>query len=120
MLPVRLPAYLPRSTLSRLIPGEERYFERREIKQAIAWAEAGGIAVHRNLDRYDGLRSGRGIVMHRPFLHVIGLRPVLEEWALRYGVPRGAIQPEGKRLVAHIDVFGTYAQQLVARLRGQT
>lgn len=104
--------------MSDLPPGEERYFERREIKEAIEWAEAGGIAVHRNLDRYDGLRTERGITMRRPFLHVIGLRPVLEAWALRYGVPPAAIQPEGKRRVAHIDVFGTYAQSLVGRLRG--
>lgn len=104
--------------MSAVPPGEERYFERRQIKEAIAWAEAGGIAVHRNLDRYHGQRSERGIVMRRPFLHVIGLRPVLEAWALRQGVPLGAIQPEGKRRVAHIDAFGTYAQVLVGRLRG--
>lgn len=104
--------------MSTLTPGEERYFARREIKEAIAWAEAGGIAVHRNLDRYDGLRSGRGVVMRPPFLHVIGLRPVLEDWALRHGFPPGAIQPEGKRRVAHIDAFGTHAQVLVDRLRG--
>lgn len=104
--------------MSDLRRGEERYFERREIKEAIAWAEAGGIAVHRNLDRYDGLRSRRGTVMHRPFVHVIGLRAVLEDWAHRQGVPLGAIQPEGKRRVAHIDAFGIYAQVLVDRLRG--
>lgn len=104
--------------MSGATSGEERYFERRQITDAISWAEAGGIAVHRNLDRYDGRRSERGTVMRRPFLHVIGLRPVLEEWALGQGVPLGAIQPEGKRRVAHIDVFGTYAQTLVDRLRG--
>ncbi len=104
--------------MSGITPGEERYFERREIKEAIAWAEAGGIAVHRNLDRYDGLRSERGMVMRRPFLHVIGLRPALEQWARRQGVPLGAIQPEGKRRVAHIDAYGPYAQALLARLLG--
>jgi hypothetical protein len=102
--------------VSETTRGEERYFERREIMEAIAWAENGGIAVHRNLDRYDGQRSERGLIMHRPFLHVIGLRPVLEEWALRQGVPRRAIQPEGRRRVAHIDVFGTYAERLIDRL----
>ncbi len=96
--------------------GEERYFERRQIKEAIAWAEAGGIAVHRNLDRYDGQVSEGGRVMRRPFLHVIGLRKVLEEWALGEGVPLLAIQPERKRRVAHIDVYGPYAQALVTRL----
>lgn len=114
---LRLSAHLPRSPVSEVTPGEERYFERRQIREAIAWAEGGGIAVHRNLDRYHGLRSERGAVMHRPFLHVIGLRPVLEEWALRQGVPLAAIQPEGRRRVAHIDAYGMYARELVSRLR---
>ena len=98
--------------------GEERYFERREIPDAIAWAEAGGIAVHRNLDRYHGQVSDGGRVMRRPFLHVIGLRPVLEEWARRQGVPLEAIQPERRRRVAHIDAYGPYAQALLTRLTG--
>lgn len=98
--------------------GEERYFERREIREAIAWAEGGGVAVHRNLDRWDGQRSERGMVMRKPFLHVIGLRPVLEAWALREQVPVAAIQPERRRKVAHIDVFGTYAERLLERVRG--
>lgn len=98
-------------------PGEERYFERRQIYEAIAWAEAGGIAVHRNLDTYDGRRSKRGLIMRKPFLHVLGLRPVLHEWARRQGVPPAAIQPEGRRRVAHIDAFGMYAEVLLSRLR---
>lgn len=102
--------------MSTLTPGEERYFERRQIKEAIAWAEAGGIAVHRNLDRYHGQRSERGAIMRRPFLHVIGMRAVLEEWAGREGIPPAAIQPEGKRRVAHIDAFGAYALALLDRL----
>lgn len=104
--------------MSEAGPGEERYFERRQVREAIAWAEAGGVAVHRNLDRWDGQRSERGMVMHKPFLHVIGLRAVLEGWALREGVPLGAIQPERRRRVAHIDVFGTYAERLLVRVRG--
>src|SRR5438067_9208945 len=71
----------------------ERYFERREIKQAIAFAEAGGIAVHRNFDTYHGRRSVRGFVMERPFLHVIGLRANLERWVKSHGIPVQAIQP---------------------------
>ena len=94
---------------------EERYFERRQVREAIAWAEEGGIAVHRNFDHYHGTRSGRGFVMTKPFLHVIGLRPELTEWARRHGVPAQAIQPEKRRRVAHIDVFGEYAQKLLAR-----
>jgi hypothetical protein len=56
-------------------PLEERYFERRQIKEAIAFAEAGGIAIHRNFDYYHGSKI-RGMTREKPFLHVIGLRPV--------------------------------------------
>ena len=93
----------------------ERYFERRQVREAIAWAEEGGIAVHRNFDHYHGTRSARGFVMTRPFLHVIGLRAVLTEWAEAQGIPRQAIQPEKRRKVAHIDVFGDFALQLLTR-----
>lgn len=93
---------------------EERYFERRQIRQAIAFAEAGGIAIHRNLDTYHGRRSTGGMVMERPFLHVLGLRAQLERWARRHRIPTEAIQPEGKRRVAHIDLFGHRARALLA------
>jgi hypothetical protein len=98
-------------------PSSERYFERRQVREAISWAESGGVAVHRNFDHYHGTRSARGFVMTRPFLHVIGLRPVLEAWAAANGVPVQAIQPEKRRRVAHIDVFGDYALQLLARVQ---
>ena len=97
----------------------ERYFERREIHAAVEFARAGGIAVHRNLDIYDGRISARGFVMRRPFLHVIARRPVLEAWARRHQVPVAAIQPEKRRGVAHIDVFGEFADTLIRRLRGR-
>src|SRR5712692_9856041 len=61
----------------------EKYFERRQIKEAIAFAEEGGVAVHRNFDSYHG-STIRGMVREKPFLHVIGLRPVLEEWGRRH------------------------------------
>ena len=98
-------------------PLRERYFERREIREAIAFAEAGGIAVHRNFDAYDGRRSPRGVRMQRPFLHVIGLRPQLEEWGRRWSLRAEWIQPEKHRRVAHYDVFGPFAQSLIDRLR---
>ena len=95
---------------------EERYFPRRAIREAIEFAEGGGVAVHRNLDIYDGRVSARGWVMRRPFLHVIGLRPVLLDWASDYGIPPQAIQPEKHRKVAHIDVFGEFAERLLRHL----
>jgi hypothetical protein len=96
-------------------PLEVRYFERREIKEAIAFAEAGGIAVHRNFDHYHGTTI-RGMVRRRPFLHVIGLRHQLERWGREHGLRPEWVQPEKRRKVAHYDVFGPYAAELIAKL----
>lgn len=96
-------------------PLREQYFERRQIKEAIAFAEAGGIAVHRNFDHYHGSMI-RGMLRERPFLHVIGMRPVLEEWGRQHGLRPEWIQPEKRRRVAHYDVFGVHAAQLMERL----
>lgn len=95
---------------------DERYFELRQVREAIEFAEGGGIAVHRNLDSYDGLVSPRGLVMRKPFVHVIGLRAQLEAWGMRHGLRPEWIQPEGRRQVAHYDVFGPLAQALIDRL----
>ena len=118
---MRLPAALSEQTLTTEgigVPPRERYFERRQIREAIAFAERGGIAVHRNFDTYDGRLSPRGVVMRRPFVHVIGLRPLLADWGRRHGLRPELIQPEKRRRVAHYDVFGTFAQSLIDRLRG--
>jgi hypothetical protein len=53
----------------------------------------------------------------RPFLHVIGLRPNLESWGRLHGLRPEWIQPEKRRQVAHYDVFGRFAEELIARLR---
>ncbi|HXC75899.1 MAG TPA: hypothetical protein VNU19_02500 [Candidatus Acidoferrum sp.] len=98
-------------------PLREQYFERRQIKEAIAFAEAGGIAVHRNFDHYHGSMI-RGMMRERPFLHIIGLRPVLEEWGRQHGLRPEWVQPEKRRKVAHYDVFGHPAAQLIERLAG--
>jgi len=94
----------------------EKYFERREIKEAIEFAEAGGVAVHRNFDTYHG-STIRGFRREKPFLHVIGLRPVLEEWGRLHGLRPEWIQPEKRRKVAHYDVFGQAAEALMERLK---
>lgn len=93
----------------------EQYFERRQIREAIAFAEGGGVAVHRNFDYYHG-STIRGFVREKPFLHVIGLRPVLEEWGRLHGLRPEWIQPEKRRMVAHYDVFGEFAERLINRL----
>jgi hypothetical protein len=97
-------------------PIPERYFERREIKEAIAFAEAGGIAVHRNFDSYHG-STFRGFRREKPFLHVIGLRPNLARWGRLQGLRPEWIQPEKRRRVAHYDVYGPAAEALIARLK---
>jgi hypothetical protein len=97
-------------------PIREKYFERRQIKEAIAFAEAGGIAVHRNFDSYHG-STIRGFRREKPFLHVIGLRPVLEEWGRQHDLRPEWIQPEKRRQVAHYDLFGAAAEALIERLR---
>lgn len=119
---MRVQAYLPRrqaNSLEVVTDSElrERYFERRQIKEAIAFAEAGGVAVHRNFDSYHG-STIRGFTRVRPFLHVIGLRPVLEEWGRQHGLRPEWIQPEKRRKVAHYDVFGAPAEALIERLAG--
>lgn len=93
----------------------ERYFERRRITEAIEFAESGGIAIHRNLDSYDGRRSPRGMLMSKPFVHVLGLRAPLEEWGRLNGLRPEWMQPEKRRRVAHYDVFGAFAQELISR-----
>ena len=116
-----LPATLSEQALNAgatAVPPRERYFERRQIREAIAFAEQGGIAVHRNFDTYDGRLSPRGLVMHKPFVHVIGLRPLLTDWGRRHGLRPEWIQPEKRRRVAHYDVFGSFAQSLIDRLLG--
>lgn len=95
---------------------EERYFERRQIREAIEFAETGGIAIHRNFDHYHG-STIRGLRRERPFLHVIGLRPVLAEWGARHGLRPEWIQPEKRRKVAHYDVFGPFAETLIERFQ---
>ena len=92
-----------------------RYFALRQVREAIAYAEAGGIAVHRNFDHWHGTWI-RGLRRERPFLHVIGLRAELEEWGRRSGLRPEWIQPEKHRRVAHYDLFGEGAIRLMRSL----
>ena len=118
MLDVRFQADLRgRADVEMLAAPEVRYFERRRIKEAIAFAEAGGIAVHRNFDHYHG-STIRGMRRERPFLHVIGLRSNLEAWGRQHGLRPEWIQPEKRRKVAHYDVFGAPAERLINELTG--
>ncbi len=112
---MRVQADLRRRTGVEMDALQVRYFERREIREAIAFAEAGGIAVHRNFDHYHG-STIRGMRRERPFLHVIGLRSNLEAWGRQRGLRPEWIQPEKRRKVAHYDVFGEPAERLMNEL----
>jgi hypothetical protein len=112
----RAPFGSSRADVTGTSPLREKYFERRQIREAITFAEAGGIAVHRNFDHYHGSMI-RGMMRERPFLHIIGLRPGLEEWGRQHGLRPEWIQPEKRRRVAHYDVFGPRASELIERLR---
>src|SRR3989475_8204784 len=107
-----------RASSARTVPSapmRERYFERRQIKEAIAFAEAGGIAIHRNFDSYHG-STIRGMVREKPFLHVIGLRPALEQGGRTHGLRPEWVPPEKRRKSAHYHVFGPSAPALVQPL----
>ena len=69
-------------------------------------------------DHYHGTTI-RGLTRERPFLHVIGLRRPLEEWGRRHGLRPEWIQPEKRRQVAHYDVFGTFATDLISRFASE-
>lgn len=93
---------------------EVRYFAWREIRAALAFAYAGGIAVHRNLDY-----SGHLIGGHRrpaPFLHVLGLPGPLLGWAGARGYRPEWMQPARRRRPPHFDVFGEHALGILAEL----
>src|SRR5258706_15000544 len=51
-------------------PPDERYFERRQITEAIAFAEAGGIAIHPNFAYYNGSKI-RGMRRAKSLIHAI-------------------------------------------------
>jgi hypothetical protein len=97
-------------------PGEERFFEMFDILEAEAWAEAGGIAVHRNFD-VTGMRIG-GRVRQGPAYHVFGREDVLLAWGRRNGQRAVWLQDAHEdRWPPHFDVFGRPARTMERRLR---
>src|SRR5256886_8857263 len=93
----------------------EKYFERRQIKEAIAFAEAGGIAVHRNFDSYHG-STIRGMRREKPFLHVIGLRPRLQGGGRPHGFRPGWDPPQKRGQGGPYDRFLPPAGALFQRI----
>ena len=93
---------------------EMRYFAWREIRAAVAFALAGGIAVHRNLDYSHRLIGGRR--RPGPFLHVLGLPEPLVEWAADRGHGAEWMQPARRGRPPHYDVFGEHAAGILREL----
>jgi hypothetical protein len=88
--------------------GEERHFHKRQRDEAAAWALAGGIAIHCDVDRRHGCNVR---------LRVVGQLPVLFAWASREGLPLRCVRAGGRRLLPYIDVSGVLAEDLVERTR---
>ena len=95
-------------------PFDERYYPLKRLREAMAHARRGGIAVHRNFAFYDGTVL-RGVSRPGPFLHVLGRREVLTEWGKAYGLHPEWMQQE-RDGVAHYDVHGQLACHLINRL----
>ncbi|MFN2451036.1 MAG: hypothetical protein ABR541_01630 [Candidatus Dormibacteria bacterium] len=93
---------------------EIRYFAWREVRPAIAFALAGGIAVHRNLDYSNRLIGGRR--RPGPFLHVLGLHDPLLAWAAERGHGAEWLQPARHGRPPHYDVFGEHAATILREL----
>jgi hypothetical protein len=85
--------------------GEERFFDRRQADDACAWALAGGVAIHGDLDGHDGGRP----------LRVLSQLPVLLDWGSRHGLPAGRVRSARRGCPPHFHVHGRLALQLAGR-----
>jgi len=96
--------------------GEERFFEMDEILEATAWAEKGGIAVHRGLI-LDGMKVGTKVRSGQHY-HVMCLnRDTLIAWGRRNSQRTSWLQPPThSRDVWHYDVFGGPARRMEQRM----
>lgn len=85
--------------------GSWRYFGSREIRDARAWAEAGGIAVHRNIWRSRG----------RPTCHLLARNEAaLLDAARSLGCSERWIQ---RTRTLHFDLVEVYLERALARCR---
>jgi hypothetical protein len=93
-----------------------RVFERREVREAIAWAQTGAIALH--FFRWSHPHFGTG-----EYCHVLSSnRDLLIEFGAAYGFPPSLLQaPRRGRGVWHFDAFGWRAvalRRLATKLKG--
>ena len=90
-----------------------RWFMWREVRAALAYGRAGGIALHRF--RHDLRRLGLG--QAELACHMLSVdRAALIDFASRFGLRAAWIEPPRPRRpdVWHFDVFGTILQELEA------
>ena len=84
-----------------------RYFESREVREARAWAAAGGIAVHRNIWRSRG----------RPTCHLLALdEAALLDAARSLGCSDRWIQ---RTRTLHFDLVEGHLERAHARCRAE-
>lgn len=84
-----------------------RYFESREVREARAWAAAGGIAVHRNIWRSRG----------RPTCHLLALdEAALLDAARSLGCSDRWIQ---RTRTLHFDLVEVHLERALARCRAE-
>jgi hypothetical protein len=90
--------------------GEERFFERQQADDALAWALAGGVAIHGDLDQHNGGRP----------LRVLSQLPVLLDWGSRHGLPARHVRTARRGCPPHFHVHGRLALDLAVRLQRAT
>jgi hypothetical protein len=93
-----------------------RVFERREVREAVAYAQTGGIALH--FFRWSHPHFGTG-----EYCHVLSSdHDLLIEFGAAYGFPPHLLQPPRRgRGVWHFDAFGWRAialRRLATKLTG--
>ena len=89
---------------------EVRYFDLMELREAQAWVEGGGIAIHRNF-ALEGERVG-GKARHGVAWHVLGPEEALLEWGAEHNLNPAWLQRRGNPRRVHWDVFGALARKL--------
>jgi hypothetical protein len=96
---------LPANVVGPPVPewGEERFFDRRQVDEACAWALAGGVAIHGDVHR------------EGPTFRVLGQLTVLMVWGRNHGLDQRSLRARNRRFPPHFEVSGALARQLARR-----
>lgn len=94
-----------------------KLFEMRQIRDAFAWAEAGGVAVHSMGDvTGDAFKNAPNVFKGRKFAHLFGpSRDALIEAALSIGCKRQWIQKDDDPLHRHFDLTGAILRRALEK-----